>query len=234
MSPNNTNEELLDVILKQAFTEDAEREIAACEAEAHAYGDVTPTDAQKKAARRAYRSARPARKRGGRRIAASIILAICLGAAAILSVPAVRAALTDSFLKCFDNHLSFGGEEPIHLQGYNLYYLPKGYYLVNSMEAIPFCQYFFQNEDEQELTLQYVLTKSSKIGVDNEQRTIEKVDIFDTVSGYSMVPHDPRETTGLIWESGEYTFMLEGHMSVQKLLTIAKSIVPAEPLESEP
>lgn len=233
MRTNDTQDELFDVLLKKAFLESSEKEIAEYEREAKQYASVTPTAKQKKQARRAYRRANPGKSTAAGRIAASVILALCLGAASILAVPSVRANLFDTFVKFYDDHVTFKRSEGVKLQGFHMYYVPEGYHLLNSVEMKTVCEYFFQNEEEEALILSYMLTDSGRISVDNEQRTIEKVEILDTVSGYSMVPHNPKENTGLLWESGEYTFMLEGHMPVRELIRIARSITPVEEAETQ-
>ncbi len=231
MRTNDTQNELFDVLLKKAFREIWEKELAEYEKEAEKYAAVTPTEKQKKQARRAYRRAHP-RKSAAARIAASVVLALCLGAASILSVPSVRANLFDTFMEFYDNHVTFKRSEGVKLQGFHMYYLPEGYHLEHSVEMMSVCEYFFQNEEEEVLILSYMLTDSGNISIDNEQATIDKVDVSEDISGYVSVPHKPQENTLLIWESGEYTFKLDGYMSVRELVRIARSIVPVEEAET--
>ncbi len=233
MRTNDTQDELFDVLLKKAFREIWEKELAEYEREAEKYAAVTPTAKQKKQARRAYRRANPRKSTAVGRIAASVVLALCLGAASILAVPSVRANLFDTFVKFYDDHVTFKRSEGVKLQGFHMYYVPEGYHLENAVEARPFCEYFFQNEEEEALILSYMLSDSGRISIDNEQSTIEKVDVLEDISGYVSVPHKPQENTLLIWESGEYTFMLEGHMPVRELIRIARSITPVEEAETQ-
>lgn len=232
MRANDTQNELFDVLLKKAFLESSEKEIAGYEKEAEKYAGITPTEKQKKQARRAYRRANPRKSTAAARIAASVVLALCLGAASILAVPSVRANLFDSFMEFYDDHVTFKRSEGVKLKGFHMYYLPEGYHLEHSVEMMSVCEYFFQNEEEEALILSYMLTDSGNISIDNEQTTIEKVDVSEDISGYVSVPHKPQENTILIWERGEYTFILEGHMSVRDLIRIARSIALVE--EGEP
>ncbi len=233
MRANDTQNELFDVLLKKAFLESSEKEIAEYEREAKQYAAVTPTEKQKKQARRAYHRANPRKSTAAGRIAASVVLALCLGAASILSVPSVRANLFDTFMEFYDNHVTFKRSEGVKLQGFHMYYLPEGYHLENAVEARPFCQYFFTNEEGEKMIMKYMLTSSSKIDVDNEHYDIERKNLFGDVMGYTMVPRDPDISTSILWESGEYTFKLDGYMSVRELVRIARCIVPVEEAETQ-
>jgi hypothetical protein len=232
MRTNDTQDELFDVLLKRAFLESSEKEIAEYEREAEKYAAVTPTAKQKKQARRAYRRANPGKSTAAGRIAASVVLALCLGAASILAVPSVRANLFDTFVKFYDDHVTFKRSEGVKLQGFHMYYVPEGYHLENAVEARPFCQYFFTNEEGERLILKYMLTSSSKVNVDNEHYDIEKKNLFGNVMGYTMVPRDPDISTSIMWENGEHTFMLDGYMPVRELVRIARCITPVEEAET--
>jgi len=233
MRTNDTQNELFDVLLKKAFLESSEKEIAEYEKEAEKYAGITPTEKQKKQARRAYRRANPRKSTAAARIATSVVLVLCLCAASILAVPSVRANLFDSFMEFYDDHVTFKRTEGVKLQGFHMYYLPEGYHLENAAEARSFCHYFFLNEAGEALILEYMLTDSASIGFDNERSDIERKNLFDDVMGYTMVPHDPNENTCLLWERGEYTFILEGYMSVRDLIRIARSIALVEEAETQ-
>ena len=79
---NHANAELLDAVLKSAFTDAFQQEMAELEADAEQYKDRRPNDAQMKAERRAYKKAlrKPIQVWSvARRIAASFLIVLVIG-----------------------------------------------------------------------------------------------------------------------------------------------------------
>ena len=182
MKPSNTRDELFDVILKNAFTESSEKEIAEYEKEAEQYADITPTEKQRKQARRAYRAAHPKKSAAGR-IAASVVLALCLGAAAILSIPSVRAKMSDSFIQIYDTHITYKKTNPAVLRDITVQFIPKGYFYKPSdaTETPGIRRYDFINANNQRISLMCASSENPPmIGLDNEFHTIhlEQLDVL--------------------------------------------------------
>lgn len=235
MRTNDTQDELFDVLLKKAFRESSEKEIAEYEKEAEKYAAVTPTEKQKKQARRAYRRANPRKSTAAGRIAASVILALCLGAASILAVPSVRANLSDSFFQIYDTHISYKKMNPIVLRDITIQFLPEGYFYKPSTKIeMGICMYDFINAKEQRISLICASSKNPpKIGLDNELHTRKEVRIPGAVSAFAMVPEDVEYYTSICWETEKYIFLLDGQLPLEELLRMARSIVENPPAETQ-
>ena len=107
---NHANAELLDAVLKSAFTDAFQQEMAELEAEAEKYKDRRPSEEQIKAERRAYKKSlrKPVRVWSvARRIAASFLIVLGLGGAVLFFVPEVKAAIVDTIVAFWDTHVSF-------------------------------------------------------------------------------------------------------------------------------
>ena len=231
MKPNNTHDELLDVILKKAFTESSEKEIAEYEKEAENYAHITPTQQQKQKARRAFRAARTGKASDAGRIAASVVLALCLGIAAILAVPSARASLTDSFFQIYDTHITYRKRDSVVLRDITVQFIPEGYYYKPSatIELGHLCDYTFVNSEDKRISLFCASSDSPpKIAVDNEHHTQQEVAIPGATHAYAMVPENIEEFTVVIWETEKYIFMIDAPLPLQELLRMARSIVENE------
>ena len=231
MKTNNTQDELFDVLLKKAFTEASEKEIAEYEKEAEQYAHITPTEKQRKQARRAYRAAHPKKSTAGQ-IAASVVLALCLGAAAILAVPSVRAKMSDSFIQIYDTHITYKKTEPAVLRDITVQFIPEGYFYKPStkIEARSICRYDFVNSNENYLVLHCADSKNPpKISMDSERRTRKDVNIPGAIEAFAMVPNVPGEDVTVFWETEKHIFLLSGAEDVVELLRMARSIIENEP-----
>lgn len=231
MKTNNTQDELFDVLLKKAFTEASEKEISEYEKEAEQYAHITPTEKQRKQARRAYRAAHPKKSTAGQ-IAASVVLALCLGAAAILAVPSVRAKISDSFIQIYDTHITYKKTEPAVLRDITVQFIPEGYFYKASdaIEMPRMCMYDFINANNQRISLMCASSKNPpKIGLDNELHTRKEVYIPGAVTAFAMVPESVEYYTSICWETENHIFLLDGQLPLVELLRMARSIIENEP-----
>ena len=225
---NHANAELLDAVLKSAFTDAFQQEMADLEADAEQYKDRRPTEEQMKAERRAYKKAlrKPVRVWSvARRIAASFLIVLGLGGAVLFFVPEVKAAIVDTIVEFWDTHVSFHFSKSnveIQLGEHTLYYLPKGYELTDKLETPVFSQYFFEN-DTNIIFLDIANNDISKIEMDNENCIIETVEI-PYYTAYAIIPNDHSDASTIVWGNEELSFTLEGNLSINELVRIAKSI----------
>lgn len=236
MRTNDTQNELFDVLLKKAFLESSEKEIAGYEKEAEKYAGITPTEKQKKQARRAYRRANPRKSTAATRIAASVVLALCLGAASILAVPSVRANLSDSFFQIYDTHISYKKMNPIVLRDITIQFLPEGYFYKPSdtIEMRSICQYRFITSSDSKIVLHCADSQFSHgINLDNEQRTRKDVTIPGAIEAFAMIPNEGNANTSVFWETDKYVFLLSGDIDYMELLRMARSIVENPPAETD-
>ena len=225
---NHANAELLDAVLKSAFTDAFQQEMADLEADAEQYKDRRPTEEQMKAERRAYKKSlrKPTRVWSvARRIAASFLIVLGLGGAVLFFVPEVKAAIVDTIVEFWDTHVSFHFSKSnveIQLGDHTLYYLPKGYELTDKLEMHSIGEYTFSNEND-EIVLICMKESVSPPKIDDEQKSLQNLEIYD-YEAYAMIPKNPEETSVVIWGNEKQCFMLEGKISLKELTRIAKSI----------
>lgn len=225
---NHANAELLDAVLKSAFTDAFQQEMAELEADAEQYKDRRPTEEQMKAERRAYKKAlrKPTQVWSvARRIAASFLIVLGLGGAVLFFVPEVKAAIVDTIVAFWDTHVSFHFSKSnveIQLGEHTLYYLPKGYELTDKLEMSSISKYTFSN-GENTLILHCMKSGVTNPGSDDENRTVQAIEISD-YEAYSLTPNNPEETITIIWGNEHSSFILDGHLSLKELTKIAQSL----------
>ena len=225
---NHANAELLDAVLKSAFTDAFQQEMADLEADAEQYKDRRPTEEQMKAERRAYKKSlrKPTRVWSvARRIAASFLIVLGLGGAVLFFVPEVKAAIVDTIVEFWDTHVSFHFSKSnveIQLGEHTLYYLPKGYELTDKLETHAINKYTFTNASHEIIV--YCMTASvSPPNVDSEQHIIKTVDI-EGYQAYAMIPNNAEDATVIIWGNTSESFMLKGTLPLETLLTVARNL----------
>lgn len=225
---NHANAELLDAVLKSAFTDAFQQEMADLEADAEQYKDRRPTEEQMKAERRAYKKSlrKPTRVWSvARRIAASFLIVLGLGGAVLFFVPEVKAAIVDTIIEFWDTHVSFHFSKSnveIQLGEHTLIYLPKGYSLTDSREMLSLSKYTFSNGNDN-IVLMCMATGVAKIGSDDETRTIQQIKIAD-YTAYALVPENTEEITTIVWGNDTKSFMLKGTIPLDELILMAKSL----------
>lgn len=225
---NHANAELLDAVLKSAFTDAFQQEMAELEADAEQYKDRRPNDAQMKAERRAYKKAlrKPIQVWSvARRIAASFLIVLGLGGAVLFFVPEVKAAIVDTIVAFWDTHVSFHFSKSnveIQLGEHTLYYLPKGYELTDKLETSSTSRYIFTNTTD-ELILYCMADIATAPKIDSEQRTIQTIELAG-YEAYALLPNDANNETLLIWGNETRSFMLKGNLLLSELITIARNI----------
>ena len=224
----HSNDELLDAVIKSAFTEVFQKEMEELEAESANYDDKRPSEEHLRIERQAYKKTQ--RKpvafwNVSRRIVASILVVLGLGGIVLFCVPEVKASVVDTVIEFFENYVGFDfstNKTEIQLSEHTLYYLPKGYELTDSIETPGYNEYVFTNEDNI-IILTGMMNDITEIGLDDENRTIQSITIHEYIA-YALIPNNPEEDSMIIWGNEKQSFILEGSVSLDELIRIAKSI----------
>ena len=224
----HSNDELLDAVIKSAFTEVFQKEMEELEAESSNYDDKRPSEEHLRIERQAYKKTQ--RKPAAfwnvsRRIVASILVVLGLGGIVLFCVPEVKASIVDTVIEFFENYVGFdfsSSKTEIQLSEHTLYYLPKGYELTDSIETPGYNEYVFTNEDNI-IILTDMLNDITEIVVDDENCTIQSINIHK-YTAYALIPNNPEEDSMIIWGNEKQSFILEGSVSLDELIRIAKSI----------
>lgn len=223
----HNNDELLDAVIKSAFTEVFQKEMEELEAESANYDDKRPSEEHLRIERQAYKKTQ--RKpvafwNVSRRIVASILVVLGLGGIVLFCVPEIKASVVDTVIEFFENYVGFDfstNKTEIQLGEHTLYYLPKGYELTDSMESRAFSQYVFTCESEH-ITLKCMKSDISRIETDDEHYTIQSIDI-PNYTAYALLPNDPDRTTMIVWGNESQAFIIDGNLSLKELMRVVKS-----------
>lgn len=219
-------DELLDAVIKNAFTEVFQKEMEELEAEAPKYDDKRPQEEYLKIERQAYKKTQ--RKpvafwNVSRRIVASILVVLGLGGIVLFCVPEVKASVVDTVIEFFENYVGFdfsSSKTEIKLEAYTLNYFPRDYVLTDSKEMHTYCRYTFSNNDDR-IVLHCLNNSLSQISSDDENRTMMPIEITNYVA-YALVPEAPDTEITIVWGNEEICFMLKGNLPLKEMVKIAR------------
>lgn len=225
----HSNDELLDAVIKSAFTEVFQKEMEELEAESANYDDKRPSEEHLRIERQAYKKTQ--RKpvafwNVSRRIVASILVVLGLGGIVLFCVPEVKASVVDTVVEFWENHITFRFSKTnaqIQLGNHVLYYLPKGYELTDSINTSAIARFVFTDKSGNEIILHCMAETVSPPDVDSERRTIQTIDI-PGYEGYALLPDTAEDKTIVIWGNETESFMLYSNLPLNQLIDIVKNI----------
>lgn len=228
MTSNQMNEELFDVILKNAFSDSFNRELDAYEAAATELTNMTPSKEHHKIAQKVYK--KKMRRNIGyatilQRTAASILIVFSIWNAVMLCSPSVQAAVVDTIVEFFDKYVSFdfsSKDDNVVVGTHTVGYIPNGYKLIDTITTEGYEKYIFSNGNDN-IFLRIMSTGISEVGVDSENRTMRPVEIKDYVA-YALLHNDSDESTVVIWGDENCSFTLTANLSLSQLIKIANSL----------
>ena len=216
---------VFDAILRKAFTEAFEREVAEIEAQPAA------AEALPEKYRRAERKYYNKKMRGAsgtyavlRKIAACILICLSVGFAALMAIPTVRASVWDSVVNFYEKYIKFDfnvtsvGEETIG--EYTLGYVPDGFVRTSAVENSAKNKYRYEN-GEHYFAVGYYVSEESSISYDDEKGRVELIRIRDR-DGYCIVYSDG--STSIVWKVDKTVFSLGGNVTTAELIKIAENI----------
>ena len=216
---------VFDAILRKAFTEAFEREVAEIEAQPSAAGALP--EKYRRAERRYYN--KKMKQSSGtyavlRKIAACILICLSVGFAALMAIPTVRASVWDSVVNFYEKYIKFdfnvtaGGEETIG--EYTLRYVPDGFVRTSAVETSFKHNYKYEN-GQYTFKIVYQHSKGNTIAYDDENGVMRSIEI-NGIDGY-MIKY-PNETYALVWEYNHTVFIVEGDISSKEIIKIAENI----------
>ena len=216
---------VFDAILRKAFTEAFEREVAEIEAQPAA------AEALPEKYRRAERKYYNKKMRGSsgahavlRRIAACILVCLSVGFAALMAIPTVRASVWDSVVNFYEKYIKFdfnvtsGGEETIG--DYTLGYVPDGFVRTAEVESALRNVYTYGN-GRNIFNIVYRHSEDNTVTYDDENGEIHIINI-DGKDGYMVEYLDG--TYAIVWRHNNAVFTVDGDISVSEMIKIAEKI----------
>lgn len=217
---------VFDAILRKAFTEAFEREVAEIEAQPSAAGALPE---KYRRAERKYYNKKMKQSSGTyavlRKIAACILICLSVGFAALMAVPTVRASVWDSVVDFYEKYIKFdfnvtsGGEETIG--EYTLGYVPDGFVRTAALvEESTRNRYRYENQ-EGYFCISYYFTGSQGISYDDENGKVHIVDI-NGEDGYLIKYFDG--ICSLVWKHNDTVFSVDGNIDFKEIIKIAENI----------
>lgn len=215
---------VFDAVLRKAFTEAFEREVAEIEAQPSAAGALP--EKYRRAERKYYNK----KMRGAsgtyavlRKIAACILICLSVGFAALMAIPTVRASVWDSVVNFYEKYIKFdfnvtsSGEETIG--EYTLGYVPDGFVRTDALEESMRNKYRYENQESYFCISYY--TEYREFNYDDENGQIHIIDVNGT-DGYFVEYFDG--TSALVWRYDNAVFTVDGDISVSEMVKIAEKI----------
>ncbi len=220
-------EAINEAVLKTAFTEAAEQEIA--ELEAMDIEVPSPTEKQRKEIEKAIRDTSRKQKRGTSRIwrtVAMFAIFFCVAASVIMIQPTVRASVWDFVVSFYEKYLSFDfDEEEPSIQydfgEHRINYIPAGYSLIETQDNPLKTKMLFSNGQDAIIVTQYA-TELNALNFDYDKTTKKDLKI-NNYSGY-LVGQEDSETKWLAWGDEASSIVIQADLSEKELIKIAENI----------
>ena len=216
---------VFDAILRKAFTEAFEREVAEIEAQPSAAGALPE---KYRRAERKYYNKKMKQSSGTyavlRKIAACILICLSVGFAALMAIPTVRASVWDSVVDFYEKYIKFDfnvaaiGEETIG--DYTLRYVPDGFVRTAAMETALKNVYKYENGNYI-FSVKYYYPEGNTIAYDDEGGEMHIIDI-DGEDGY-LIEYDGGWQS-FTWQKNDAIFTVDGNLSANEMIKIAKNI----------
>ena len=223
----NKYEDIKEAVLKSAFKEAAEQDLA--ELEAMDIEILYPTEKQRRDIERAAKKAeRKASPRFGRvwRAVAMITIVCCLGCGLLMAQPSVRASVWDVVTSFFEKYFTFGydndaANKTYNIGEYTITYIPAGYEIIDRQEQ-PIKTILNFNNGHQDLLVFLYTTPFNQISGDNENTTVKGVMIGEQKGCF--VKESNTDVYKLIWGNDNHTFTIKAAMAEKEIIKIAENI----------
>ena len=216
---------VFDAILRKAFTEAFEREVAEIEAQPSAAGALPE---KYRRAERKYYNKKMKQSSGTyavlRKIAACILICLSVGFAALMAIPTVRAFVWDSVVNFYEKYIKFDfnvaavGEETIG--EYTLGYVPDGFVRTAEVEESTRNKYRYEDQ-ERYFCVSYYYTEYKEINYDDENGKIHIINV-NGADGYFIEYGGGRHS--LTWQKNGAIFTVDGNLSTNEMIKIAEKI----------
>ena len=224
MINKSVDKAVFDAILRKAFTEAFEREVAEIEAQPAA-AEALPEKYRR--AERKYYSKKMKQFSGTyavlRKIAACILICLSVGFAALMAIPTVRASVWDSVVNFYEKYIKFDfnvtsvGEETIG--EYTLGYVPDGFVRTSMTETSVRNVYTYENE-QNVFHIRYYYPDGNTIAYD-EKGVMHSIQI-NGMDGYMVEYIDG--TYAIVWKANNTVFTVDGDISFKEMIKIAENI----------
>lgn len=225
----HTREEMFDLMLRDAFREDLQKEEPVLSAREEPPVSFSPAFQRKmaKLIRKAQRAEWWQRNRGRvQRTAAMFAVVIMIGGLLVTKVDAFRVPFLELMYTVRDEFTEIDVKEPNHehyaegaFDDYLPAYVPDGYYLDSMEEYEDFFEYTYTNGEEGHYSVSFYESAQDST-VDTEDAVATK----KTVKGFPGFISEKDGRTIFLWYPNEHQYIIVGTLPVEEILRMIDSI----------
>jgi hypothetical protein len=233
MLDNSYRETLFEALLRRAVIDDHMDEMASIPSERD-LKELYTFSAHHEARMRVLLRQERRRERmkalfvAARRAAIIIALLGTIVFGSLLTNSEVRATVRNVIVEWFDRFTRYSYNEGMSaVEGieWTFEYLPEGYTESIRIDLGSFIYIAYTDDENNEISLQYALASDISFGVDNEHSTFEILDLGD-IEFYVYTAVSTDNPSIVIWLQDGYAMNLTGYIEVEKLINMAKTIIP--------
>ena len=164
--------------------------------------------------------------RAVKRIAASFVIVTAVLSGLLMTNPNVRAAVGDTLVEFFDQFVSirYQGEQTEDLSAeWEPEYLPEGFLLLETETLAEITTLTYRNEDSVIMTFDYSTSPRNVVYTDSEY--VDNTSVYrDGIEYRVFEAESDAFYTKVIWEQGEYYFILISKYNTSELMNTAFSV----------
>lgn len=155
-----------------------------------------------------------------KKIAAIIVLTISILFGTLMTVPDVRAAVTETLIFWFDQFSKFiSTETVIKMERLEPSYIPEGYVESERIEIDNFLSILYVNNSGDILSFT-VVSADDSVSADNENRVYSEITI-ENINYHIFDGSANEKDSDIIWEYGGYRYLISAPIPMEKLLKMA-------------
>lgn len=227
MSKNERDNAIFDAVFSKALEQAALEEIA--ELEKTEMKDIEFTAKHKREQRKAYKELEKRKKKPkwvkyAVRAAACLLVLCFLGGVIAFSIPTVRGDFMRLIAKPFEKYTSFGtiSNSILGDSDYVFEYIPEGFELVKYEKD--FLKTFRYKNVANETYFEIKYCQGTKVNLFQDNETLNVLqDKINNHTAY-FIENKEDNVMEIVWCDGECIFYVEGNISIEILINIAKNI----------
>jgi len=156
-----------------------------------------------------------------KKVAAIIVIIAALLFGGMMTIPQVRATTVQSFVKWFDEFTKFA-PQGTESNEWEPSYLPNGYSEIDKVTSAELSFIVFQDNKGNQFSFTYVPANGS-VSVNNEE--VDYSQITDgSIVYHIFVSENGMKNSSIIWDQDGLRFTLEGKLTKDELLKVARSV----------
>lgn len=226
---NNSNEEIFDILIKEALIEKWDKELDELKLQTTPHGFSRSFNKRIQRIRFSIASKNNIKKAGKIALKAvasiAIVMGVCFGG--LLTQPKIYAAVSEVIKEIFSSHDSYFYQKEndgiVFDKDKKPVYIPESYELRSVYYAKNNVSLTYESVDGKFIYCGYGLAEGSLISMDNERHTYSELK-YDDITYYFYEAIEENSFNTLIWYSDGYYYSIDAQLERDKIVKIAKSI----------